>query len=553
MHPRSLILLGTAGLLASVGCTAPEFVLLRGAAYTLEEGADPALAFSGIVGVPDLDDDNDNGRPDWDDASIDESDDTSPFFIPSDLWRRIGRQQVLRLTLPEGDAELRIWNDGALILGDNDGDAALLSFDVPRPEDTAPLQFDVQLRRPGRGGLVVMERLKPDGTVLETTELPLMAASLVMNTHSQPAERVMAVAVDFGGTYENRAMIADYEDSLGDRFETIDGADYEGDVWVQDEIEFATYSAPDTRIDLVIDSIRDRGLDDVAEELFEDSEFLVQTWGSGFASSQDSFGNLEATPPITVDGVHYPFGRVYWGDAGGQAQVAEELQEMFRGMTVQAPFELDTSWLCVGHVDEFMSWIPDPTAPKGWRLVYTDIPGAWELLESMDPATPLPRYQQAHGFATVGEILADNAVRALNEDLWDDYLEPNLEILRREAGVTDEDILWLPGLFEVASGCGGGTAALIPGMANLIVSNFPGETPMLFMADPFLRTDGGRQGDDPMISRVRELFGSGFDVHFLDDFWVYHYGLGEVHCGTNVIRTPVQGWWNLAGPLLSGN
>ena len=227
-----------------------------------------------------------------------------------------------------------------------------------------------------------------------------------------------------------------------------------------------------------------------------------------------------------------------------------QLQEMFAEQLVQAPFELDTSWLCVGHVDEFMSWIPDASAPRGWRLVYTDIPGAWEVMEGMDPDTALPLYEDGHGFDTVGEIVNDNAIRALNEDLWDDYLEPNLEILRRELDLQDEEILWLPGLFEVTSQCGGATAALIPGMANLIVANLPGETTKYFMADPFLRTDSGDQSSDPMIERVRELFPAGDEVHFLDDFWVYHMGLGEVHCGSNVIRTPVQDWWTEINPVL---
>ena len=65
---------------------------------------------------------------------------------------------------------------------------------------------------------------------------------------------------------------------------------------------------------MVIDSIRDRGLDPLPEAELEGNGVGVQTWGEGWATSQDPFGNLEASPPVTVDGVEYPFGRIYYGD-----------------------------------------------------------------------------------------------------------------------------------------------------------------------------------------------------------------------------------------------
>ncbi len=108
----------------------------------------------------------------------------------------------------------------------------------------------------------------------------------------------------------------------------------------------------------------------------------------------------------------------------------------------------------------------------------------------------------------------------------------------------------MPGLFETASGCGGTTAALIPGMANLVVANFEGEAVELFMADPFLREDIGDQGADGMTPAARGVFPDDMNVNVIDDFWVYHFGLGEVHCGSNVVRTPVTDWWKTIGTLV---
>ena len=543
-RPALLLALAACGL---VGCPT-DFVVDLGPAYTFAEGEDTTQAFDGIVGVPNIDDDNRNGDPDWRDADVSEDDDLSPFWIQPELWRLVKNGQHLRLRMLSGDRDVRVWLDGEIVLGESDGDTVPLEFELTRSRD--PIEFRVEFRDYLVQAEFELARLDRNGEDASTVRFGALASPLVMNHHLQPAELVMAVRVAEQG-YDNDAFIRAYQDALGeDRFLVVDGNDFQGDVWLQDEIEFATVSAPDARIDFVIDSIRNRGLDNVAEDLFEAPEFLVRTWGSGQATSQDSFGNLEATPPFSLNGRNYPFGKVYYGDGGGPYQVTEELRAFFDDQLAQAPFELDISWLCVGHVDEFMSWVPVPGSRLGWKLVYTDIDGAWDVLEAMDQSTPLPLYNQAHGLGTVGEIVDDAGLRTLNEDLWEDYLEPNLEILKEETGLTDEDIIWLPGLFEIASGCGGGTAALIPGMANLIVANFPGETMELFMADPFLRTHPEDQGDDGMIPTARALFGSGVNVNFIDDFWVYHYGLGEVHCGTNVIRTPVASWWKSIGPLV---
>ena len=40
------------------------------------------------------------------------------------------------------------------------------------------------------------------------------------------------------------------------------------------------------------------------------------------------------------------------------------------------------------------------------------------------------------------------------------------------------------------------------------------------------------------------------NFHFVDDWDVYHMGLGEVHCGTNMTRAPRDDWWRVAGHLL---
>ena len=77
-------------------------------------------------------------------------------------------------------------------------------------------------------------------------------------------------------------------------------------------------------------------------------------------------------------------------------------------------------------------------------------------------------------------------------------------------------------------------------------------TTHLFTADPFFRATTD-QGSDPIISAFRSLMPAGMELHFLDNWDVYHMALGEVHCGTNVRRTPTASWWTDAAHLLGSN
>ena len=155
------------------------------------------------------------------------------------------------------------------------------------------------------------------------------------------------------------------ENALGDDFTSYRVNQYEWDVWLQDEVEFGTLSSPFHSVDVIVDSIRDRGLDTLPENEWEGPNMVVQTWGSGMANSQDSFGNLEVTPPVTVNGVEYPLGRIYYG-AWRSDRVVDDLRTFLDSQTVQSPFEFDVTWLCVGHVDEFITFIPPAVLPPGW-------------------------------------------------------------------------------------------------------------------------------------------------------------------------------------------
>jgi protein-arginine deiminase len=244
-------------------------------------------------------------------------------------------------------------------------------------------------------------------------------------------------------------------------------------------------------------------------------------------------------------------GRIYYG-AQGRYAPADEVEELFESQAVQAPFELDSSWLCVGHVDEWFTTIPFEGSRLGWKLVYSSDEMAWDALESMDPDTNLSRFTRDKAWDTPREILADAQLRALNDTLTRDVLEPQLQILIDELDLQEEDILYIPGLFETVSQCGGAVAALFPGMANLIVADDLSGQTTLFVPDPMVRTNVNDTSSDPVIDAFVAEMPPELRLEFMDDWQVYHMQLGEVHCGSNVVRAPYDGadWWNEGWSLM---
>jgi protein-arginine deiminase len=87
-------------------------------------------------------------------------------------------------------------------------------------------------------------------------------------------------------------------------------------------------------------------------------------------------------------------------------------------------------------------------------------------------------------------------------------------------------------------------------MANLVVAKNQQDQTTLFIPDPFIRSDLNNQSSDPFIQALEDRLPASMDLHFVDDWALYHMGLGEVHCGSNVNRTPTDSWWESGVHLL---
>ncbi|NXC91646.1 PADI1 deiminase, partial [Cercotrichas coryphoeus] len=131
----------------------------------------------------------------------------------------------------------------------------------------------------------------------------------------------------------------------------------------QDELEFGYVEAPHKTFPVVFDSPRNRGLKDFAFKkiLGPDFGYVTREPPGKSVSSLDSFGNLDVSPPVTVRGKEYPLGRILIGSplpwAAGR-RMCRAVRDFLFAQQVQAPLEVYSEWLSVGHVDEFLTFVP---------------------------------------------------------------------------------------------------------------------------------------------------------------------------------------------------
>ncbi|HBJ91614.1 MAG TPA: hypothetical protein DDZ43_01935, partial [Hyphomonadaceae bacterium] len=300
---------------------------------------------------------------------------------------------------------------------------------------------------------------------------------------------------------------------------------------------------------------------------------VVQTGGDNYHQA-DSFGNLETIPPYELDGASYPAGRVIYGDAGDGYAPHSDFTNFFDAQWVQEPVVLDTSWLIIAHVDEFVQFLPADNA-YGWTIAIKDVPAAFEVLREAQAAGHGEAQVFSHPEApqmTIDELLADEAFLEDNE-LARRRVELNLQILLAETGLPESEVVRIPGLFEYS---GFSDVAPHPGvrdeqplrpsdnsMADAevtpreyitysqghMIAFYPAAVNGLLLDRenyiPPKQWGAVIDGVDIMEAAVTEAYAeAGITVWSIDDWLSHHWWGGEVHCGTNVTRDTTGLWWD---------
>jgi protein-arginine deiminase len=287
----------------------------------------------------------------------------------------------------------------------------------------------------------------------------------------------------------------------------------------------------------------------------------VQVGGEGY-HQVDSFGNLETIPPYELNGKSYPVGRVIYGDAGDGLAPHKDFVTFFKSQAAQDPITLDTSWLAIGHVDEFVQFVPADNM-RGWTIAVKDVPAALKLLQHAQKSG----HGNVRAFSregaperTIDDLLSDKSLLQQNEAARR-KVELNLEILKAHTGVTDAEIIRVPGLFHESEFSGDGDSPppslpddldwpnekIVYGPGNLL-GYYPASVNGLLLDrdDYIVPSQWGPviDGMDIVQAGVEKAYAQiGIKSWNVDDWMSHHQFAGEIHCGTNVTRVITGKWW----------
>jgi protein-arginine deiminase len=259
------------------------------------------------------------------------------------------------------------------------------------------------------------------------------------------------------------------------------------------------------------------------------------------ADSLNSYGNLETIPPYSLGDQHFPLGRILRGSTE-DFYPDPSLTKLLDGQLQQPAIAVDTSWLLVGHVDETLSFVKADT-PRGWIILVNDPRLAKTMLEEQvalgNGAAELFVGKRSMGWfggeATIridellddSDVMGESARSAAAVDM-------QVSRIVEATGLTEAEIVRVPYLHQSA---GGGSVAYQPGTVNGI-----------YLADGVFAAPDPHgpviDGKDIFKTQLEAaLAAHGITVKWVEDWDLYHIQSGEVHCGSNTVRTPTAKWW----------
>ncbi|XP_044889163.1 protein-arginine deiminase type-6 isoform X3 [Felis catus] len=236
--------------------------------------------------------------------------------------------------------------------------------------------------------------------------------------------------------------------------------------WLQDEMAFCYTQAPHKTLSFVLDTPRALTLEDfpMKYSLSPGVGYVIQCTQDHRVASMDSIGNLMVSPPVKVGGKEYPLGRVLIGSCFYPSKEGRDMSKALRdflyAQRVQAPVELFSDWLMVGHIDEFMCFIPTQDkseGEKGFRLLLASPSACYRLFEEKQregygDVTLFEEVREDQLLSngreanTIHQLLADENMRKQNEYV-EKCINLNRDIVKKELGLAERDIIDIPQLF----------------------------------------------------------------------------------------------------------
>ena len=479
-------------------------------------GADEAVEDERVAPfLANVDDDNRDGSRDRQDSPLNADDDDMAELIVRRVKGLDGARVFIEVSPRIARDRVRLWA----------GDTAIIDTGIDRAEVPGVDSDDVTLRleaQTGRtadwdGAVTVRVTVESGDAVVSEDSARLRAAPVIFPDNLQTPRRLFVMKVD-AGEDNNRALI-DALQTLPDGVElyTTDDDTYFFDRWMQDNWEVGSQTVP--------------GKDGVKEMI------------TALQLARDYGGNLEVSPQTAL----HPFGRMLFG--GGSTTLSgannpdtmnNEQVSFLNAQEIQGPaLELSSEWLAVGHIDEYLQFIPDlsPVGPHPFKVVIASPAMARDVLlglreRGLGSSVMFSGRSQTY---TVDQVLDAEQFNALNEQAQA-RIDAMQQRLIDTLGLSVDDFRPVPVLYnEVDSGL---VASFNPGINNLVTVG-----DRVFVPDPEGPVVDGQ--DVWQQATLASLADTDLDIIFVDVFQSYHELLGEAHCGTNLERTPyARAWWS---------
>lgn len=529
-----------------------------------EDGEDKWTTHSGAVFIVNADDDDGDGGRDCDDEKFNgdlDANDLAPLHIAPIPWMEKGWYGELTFTPPSAEhvrlfeLEGKNWKvvdiSNPVEVSEGKLKTGLVRFGLEGRHFTGEAGFD--------GKVTVTFTLRDfDGNEVDSDSAQLRVGPLMLTSGLHPASEVQ-VALSMTEQAAFWAELGLLLQGLPYDLKAVgdDGIPLSvpigGDIWIQDAVELGFTVLPaDGKphvVHVALEAPRDKPLDLVGEDIFLGVDFGLADVAEPREDVYwfDWFGNLEVSSPLLHDEYYYPYGRIYTGfdpDDPEMMCMHPDIREFLAAQDAQGPIvQVDTGWLLIGHVDEIISWIPWSgelgCCGKGFVMLYASPAEGVALLEelSADGHGDAVLFEGTGKDITVDGILSDELLMEFNQ-MAQARLDTTLLQLRGEFGLIDEDIAFIPTLFEPDEQWKSYAVALLPNMVNslvlgsLFVAPDP-HGPIIDGVDPF-KAD--------LVERLKPYSQV---VEFVDNWYPYHVWNGEVHCGTNATRLPLnlEWWW----------
>ncbi|KAF5020331.1 hypothetical protein F66182_7637 [Fusarium sp. NRRL 66182] len=434
-----------------------------------------------------------------------------------------------------------------------------------------------------------------------TDEVSMRVAPVLTHHHGQAVERVFATdglinfgpQVQFAKDMEDQAVEAGIQEPLV--LLPIE------DIWMQDFFEpgYTSFPGPDGPIFLRIMIRRSsksarKGGRQTFSVLRSDDVGAVQHIGNSNLTLE-GLGNVETVPPHTHNGKSYPAGRIVMGT---YSYASPAILGLLDAQEEQYPILLDTEWLAVGHVDEFIQFLPAKNE-LGWVMMVDDPAAGLSILQKAIrdghggvTALSRPFFANDNSSTCIPNVTLEYELERADlvrlNTMAAERIEFNIEILKNETGITDDDIFRVPALYghydqtmtcevyaeeeEEASGntirdvvrpinrrvpSAYSAAAGKPASAlrkrqdvseDQVITHWAGAINGIPLSDSYYIAPNPWgpvvDGKDIIAEAVTEVYAKvNYTVKYVDDWFSLHIWDGEIHCGTNTFRSASDPWW----------